>query len=182
MDIPFLKAKYFTEVWAPRSVGLVVIHAAEVAPRAGMARWLMNYCAENDRKASWHYAVDSDEITQSVHEKDVAWHAPGANSRGVGVELATMGLQRAEVWSDGYHQKMLGLAAFLTAGICARWKIEPFYVDANGLLEGRRGITTHAEVTFAYKESTHMDPGPGFPMEFFVGKVKARLDAGNFEV
>lgn len=181
MEIPFLQAKYFTTPTAPRKVDLIVIHAAEVVESPTSAEWLMKYCATNDRQASWHYAVDSDHITQSVKEEHVAWHAPGANARGIGIELATSYAPSAMAWAAPYSQKMMTLAAWLAAGICARWKIEPFFVDFNGLLEGRRGITTHAQATLAYKRGDHMDPGPNFPMNDFLAKVKSRLDAGNFE-
>jgi N-acetyl-anhydromuramyl-L-alanine amidase AmpD len=181
MEIAFLQAKYFSHPPAPRKVDLVVIHAAEVKESSGAAEWLMKYCANNDRQASWHYAVDCDSVTQSVKEEDVAWHAPGANKNGIGVELATIGLPSTAQWADAYSQKMMTLAAFLTAGICARWKIEPFFVDAAGLLEGRRGVTTHAQVSIAFKKSDHMDPGPNFPMDDFLKKIKARLDVGDFQ-
>lgn len=180
MEIPFLQAKYFTTPPTPRQVDLIVIHAAVVAPSPLAAEWLMKYCAACDREASWHYAVDSDSITQSVQEANIAWHAPGANSRGIGIELATLGMPPAAQWADAYHQKMMTLAAFLAATICNRHKIDPFYVDAAGLLEGRRGITTHAQVSLAFKRGDHMDPGPDFPIHDFVAKIKARLDAGNF--
>lgn len=182
MEIPFLQAKYYAALTAARKVDLVVVHAAEVQPGPLAAEWLLKYCAANDRVASWHYAVDADSVTQSVKEGDVAYHAPGANAKGVGLELATFGKPTAAQWADPYHQKMLTLAAWLTAGICARHKIEPFLVDAAGLLEGRRGITTHAATSLAFKKSDHQDPGPDFPAAAFVAKVKARLDAGNFQV
>lgn len=182
MDIPFLQAKYFNPLTATRKVDLVVVHAAEVAPGLQGAEWLLRYCAANDRVASWHYAVDADSVTQSVRENDVAYHAPGANARGIGLELATVGQPTANQWADPYHQKMLTLAAWLTAGICARHKIDPFFVDVGGLLELRRGITTHAEVSKAYLRSDHQDPGPAFPVAAFLAKVQTRLDAGDFQL
>jgi len=184
VEIPFLQAKYYRAVplTTPRKVDLVVLHCAEVAESAGGAEWLLKYCAANDRVASWHYAVDCDSITQSVREADVAYHAPGANANGIGIEMATLGRPTAAMWADAYSQKMMTLAAFLTAGICARHKIEPFFVDAAGLLEKRRGVTSHAQVTLAFKQGDHTDPGPDFPVHDFLAKVKARLDAGNFQL
>lgn len=203
MDIPFLQAKYYTDIppATPRHVDLPVIHCAGVIPKPGMAEWLMKYCAANDRRASWHYAVDSGVVTQSVHEDDVAWHSPGANAKGIGIELATVQQPTPDQWADPYHQKMLTLAAWLTAGICARWKIDPFVVDAKGLLEGRRGITTHAFVSTACKtaqeggmkwspfynlkenkpKSDHQDPGSFFPMDAFVADIASRLTSGNYQ-
>lgn len=183
MEIPFLKARYFFSPATPRQIDLVVIHAAEIVPTPGGAEWLMRYCAANDRKASWHYAVDSDSVTQSVREADIAYHAGRkANTRGIGIELATKGTPAAALWADTYHQKMLTMAEWLVAGICRRHRIEPFFVDAAGLMEGRRGVTTHAHVSLAFHETDHTDPGPDFPVEAFLAKVKARLDSGNFQV
>lgn len=181
MDVAFLPARYSLHPTTPRKIDLLVIHAAEVRESMAAAEWLMKYCANNDRVASWHYAVDGDSITQSVVEADVAYHAPGANSNGIGVELAVPGMPSARQWADPYCQSMLTLASWLFAGLCARHKIEPFYVDASGLLEKRRGITTHAQVSLAFKRSDHMDPGPDFPMEAFVAKIKSRLGSGNFD-
>lgn len=181
MDIPFLEAKYLTRPINPRIISLVVLHCAEVPPREGAAEWLMHYCNKNDRKASWHYAVDNTLITQSVQESDVAYHAPGANSRGIGIELATFGCPAELQWLDEYHQEMLTLGSWLVAGVCARRNIEPVFVDAQGLKEGRRGITTHAEVSLAFKKSMHNDPGEFFPMSTFLLKVENKLKTGNYE-
>ncbi len=181
MEIPFLQAQHFTRPATPRDVGLVVLHCAEVKETADRAEWLMKYCAANDRQASWHYAVDCDSITQSVLEADVAWHAPGANSRSIGVELAAAGQPDALDWADDYSLRTLRLAAFLVAGICVRRHISPFEVDAAGLLEGRRGVTTHAAVSRAFKKSDHLDPGPHFPMAKFLADVSERMTSGNYQ-
>ena len=45
-------------------------------------------------------------------------------------------------------------------------------LTADDLLAGRRGITGHAEVSKAYRKSDHWDPGPGFPVESFLDRVR----------
>jgi hypothetical protein len=175
MSIPFRQAKHYRK--GPRSVDLVVIHSAEFPEGAGGAEALMNLCAENTRVASWHYAADNNSITQSVREEDIAFHAPGANNNGVGIELCGYARQSSEDWADDFSHDMLGRVAGLTASICLRWNVPVQWVDAEGLLEGRRGITTHAMVSTAFKKSDHMDPGRGFPMEPFLERV--RMDIRN---
>jgi N-acetyl-anhydromuramyl-L-alanine amidase AmpD len=173
MAIAFQQARHFRQ--GPRGrVDLVVIHSAEVGETPASAEALMRACATNDRKASWHYAVDSDSITQSVREEDIAFHAPGANNNGIGIELSGRAKQSAADWSDDYSRAMLARAAELTAAICRRWGVPVEYVDAAGLLEGRRGITTHANVSEAFKKSDHTDPGVNFPMPSFLAQVRAR--------
>ena len=49
------------------------------------------------------------------------------------------------------------------------------------LRSGRRGITSHANVSLAFRRSDHMDPGPNFPVERYLRLVgrelgEARLD------
>jgi N-acetyl-anhydromuramyl-L-alanine amidase AmpD len=174
MTIPFLQAKFFRR--GPRAnVDLVVIHTAEIGESAGAAEALMKRCAVTDRVASWHYAVDRDSITQSVREEDVAFHAPGANNNGVGIELCADSSQSAAEWDDEVSRKTLGLAAGLAADICARWGIPAQLVDVQGLLDGKRGITTHAHVSAAFKKSSHTDPGGAFPMSAFLEMVRAGL-------
>jgi hypothetical protein len=48
----------------------------------------------------------------------------------------------------------------------------PVAVDVAGLLRGDRGITTHDAVSKAFKQSTHWDPGPGFPLADFANAVR----------
>lgn len=173
--IAFLQSRDYTP--GPRTkIDLIVIHTAEVAPLSTSAEALMQACARGGynadgtkRLASWHFAVDSDSITQSVHETDIAWHAPGANNNGIGIELATRAATAD--WTDPYHTAMLDLAARLVAKLCVDWSIPQQAVDVAGLLAKGRGITTHACVSDAFKKSSHQDPGAAFPLAAFIDLV-----------
>lgn len=168
--IPFLHAKHFR--LGPRKVSLVVIHSAEIGESLEGAEALMKVCANNPRVASWHYAVDGDSITQSLHEGDIAFHAPGANHNGIGIELSGRAKQTAEEWLDPFSLQMLLLVAELVAGICQRWDIPVEFVNVDGLRRGERGITTHNMVSQAFGKSDHWDPGPHFPMAWFLEQVR----------
>jgi N-acetyl-anhydromuramyl-L-alanine amidase AmpD len=160
----FRQARHFTQA-NRKTVDLIVIHSAEVGETAEIAEQLMERCAVTDRKASWHYAVDADSVTMSVKEEDVAWHAPGANKNGIGIELCGRASQSADDWADNYSSRVVARAAKVCAAICTKWNIPAKFVPADALLRGQRGITTHAEVSKAFKKSNHTDPGPSFPME-----------------
>lgn len=124
------------------------------------------------REASAHFCIDNDSIVQCVDERLIAWHAPGANTTGIGVELSGYASQTTESWFDSYSLPMLKLAADYCAKACARWKIPVEYVDVDGLKRGEAGITTHDAVSKAFRKSDHYDPGKGFPMAQFIEMVR----------
>jgi N-acetyl-anhydromuramyl-L-alanine amidase AmpD len=161
----FRQARHYTP--GPRTKGpirLVVIHDMEFPERPTGAEWCMDFFATTPKVASAHYSVDNNSICQSVHESDIAYHAPGANHDGIGIEHAGYAAQSRAQWDDEYSRSELRLSARLTAELCARYHLPVHFVDASGLIAGYRGITTHREVTNAYRRSTHTDPGPNFPM------------------
>lgn len=160
--IVFTQAKHYTAA-DRRAVNRIVIHSAEVGETLDGAEALARVCANNPRKASWHYAIDADTITQSVRETDVAWAAPGANRDGIQIELCGRARQSAHEWSDDYSRAQRELLAELVALIAWRWEIPLLLVGPEGLKAGERGITTHDAVSRAFKLSDHWDPGPHFP-------------------
>ncbi len=182
--IPFVRARNFGAGRGREGVRLVVIHSAEVGKTSGSAEALAAGFARRrlladgrENKSSIHYCVDSDSIVQCVREEDVANHAPGVNLISVGIELAGYARQTAEEWDDEYNQRMLALAARLVAELCLRHGLPAEAVDAAGLSLGRRGVTTHAAVSVAFKKSNHTDPGPHFPMAALMAQVHALLRA-----
>jgi N-acetyl-anhydromuramyl-L-alanine amidase AmpD len=171
LDIPFREAKNYTRRQRNR-VDWIVIHSAETGEFPTVAEALQSWCAgPHAPEASWHYAVDSDSITQSVRDDMVAWHAPGANDYGIGIELGGRANQTREQWLDEYGQKMLVLAARLVGYLSVKWDIPLEFVDVDGLKAGKRGITTHRAVTYAWRQSTHIDPGAHFPMDVLLAKA-----------
>jgi hypothetical protein len=71
---------------------------------------------------------------------------------------------------------MLDRAASLVASLCAKYNIPASFVEADDLIASLSGITTHHEVTKAFKVvGGHTDPGPNFPMKDFLIKVESYL-------
>jgi len=179
--VPFRQAKNYTKAHRkPGDVLWVVIHTAECAEVDNAAENLAAWAAGSQApKASWHFAVDSNSITQSVREWDVAWHAPGANAKGIGIEHAGRAGQVASGWSDLYSHAMLALSAALIAGICRRWDIPVQRVGPAHLLAGTPGICGHVDVSQAFKKSTHIDPGKSFPYDQFLDEVQRFFRKGT---
>lgn len=170
-----IQARNFTKAGRTK-IDLIVIHTMEASEKPttaeAVARW---FASDTAPKASAHYCVDSDSIVQCVDDEDVAWHAPGANNNGIGIEHAGYAKQSGSDWSDTFSSSMLQLSSKLAARLCWLYAIPVEFVDANGLLRGERGVTTHAEVSKAFKKSNHWDPGPNFPMQNYLSSIRTRL-------
>lgn len=172
MAYPFVESPNFTAVTA-RKIGVVVIHTMEIRERMDAAEICARWFASRVSRVSAHYVVDADTILQCVDERNIAWHARGGNTGSIGVELAGFARQTSADWADPYSTAVLGRAAVLVADVCRRRRIPVRWLEADDLLAGRGGITGHADVSRAFHKSDHWDPGPGFPVERFLGLVRA---------
>lgn len=172
---PLVQARNFTPS-NRKTVDWVVLHDMEhpEAPKTArnVAAW---FAGPGAPQASAHYCVDDSEVVQCVLEADIAWHAPGANANGIGIEHAGYASQSEVDWRDDYSMAMLHLSTILCAQVCHRWSIPPVVVGVTGLLSRNRGITTHNAVSRAFRKSTHTDPGPSFPLQWYVDQVAGFL-------
>ena len=195
VPVPFVQAKYFKNTTV-RQIDLVVLHTMENSEKPGtamaVAKW---FAGPNSPVASAHYCVDNRDIVQCVKEGDVSYGAPGANHNGIQIEHAGYASQTDDQWNDPYSRAMIDKSVELTAGICKRYSLPVEFVDADGLLDGDRGITTHAQVTLACQKAQsqgmtgspffntlsnrpltdHTDPGGHFPMDEYISAVAATL-------
>lgn len=146
-----------------KKVDLVVLHSTENPIKPGVAKNVaLWFSGESSPRASAHYIVGPDATFRCVREEDVAFAAPGANNNGVQIEqvgqaFKTNWLKDGNGTTDGYQ--VFKKSAELVRSICLRWDIPMEKVDKAGLLAGKRGITTHAAVSEAFKKSDHVDPG-----------------------
>lgn len=176
---PFVQAAHFTPS-ARITIDLVVIHTMEAPEKPttaeNVAAW---FAGPNAPQASAHYCVDNDSIVQCVKDRDIAWHAPGANHNGIGIEHAGYARQTPEEWADEYSTAMLARSASLTARLCHKYGIPVVWLDAEALARpGARGITGHVQCTDAFSGGKgHQDPGPHFPVDGYLALVRAALDS-----
>lgn len=175
--IPLIEARHYLRKARPTidNIALHCIECPEASTRAETtAEWM---ASPTSPIASAHYFVDCDTAVQGVPDHFIAYHAPGLNHCSLGIEHAGYARQTREEWLDPFGQRMLGLSVQLSARLCQRWKIPAVFVTAAELQLRKRGITTHAEVTKAFGKSDHTDPGPGFPIGWYVDRVAALLVA-----
>ena len=176
MAYPFVESPNMTPATG-RAIGVVVIHTMEIAERPDAAEICARWFRSPSSRVSAHYCVDADSLIQCVREKDIAWHARGGNTNSIGVELAGLASQTRRDWADPYSAAVLERAAGLVADVCRRRCIPVRWLDPEDLVAGRRGLTGHSDVSEAFKQSDHWDPGDGFPVERFVDRVRALQQA-----
>lgn len=167
-----------------KPINRVVIHSAVMPCEPGRARQLADMNRRGSGGGSWHYAVDPGEVVQCSYDSVVCWHAP-PNQHSLGIEMAdwpeqmpapegTARWKRLRLrwrWRGRNHRRMLNRTARLTAELCLAYDVPIRFLSPAALREGRRGITTHANVSKAWGQSTHWDPGY-WPRYGFMWKVR----------
>lgn len=150
----------------------VVIHSAVMPCEPGRARQLAQMNKAGGGGGSWHYAVDPAEVIQCSYDSVICWHAP-PNGGSIGIEMADwpeplpdvegsprwLLLRRSWRWRKPNHIKMLNRTARLTAELCLAYDLPTVFLSPADLKAGKRGVTTHANVSKAFRRSTHWDPG-----------------------
>ncbi len=202
--IKVVKAKYYQPGPRKYPVTNIVCHTMEAAEKPTTAEGVAHYfylgCPDingKERKASCNVCIDADSIVQCVLESDIAYHAAGINHCSIGIEHAGYANQGAAGWADAYSVSMLKLSAFYAAMMVKQFNIPVVWVEAEGLLNGEPGFTSHAEVskacvlatqrkltTSSYfnKEnpskprSNHYDPGKDFPIDTYLELVRAEVN------
>lgn len=169
---PFVPARNFTPTGNKRrKVRVIVIHDMEWPETKTAAEDCARYFATTTTQASAHICVDSDSIIQCVRDNDVAWAAPGCNNDGIQIEMAGYARQTREQWMDPYSTLVIDRTADATAQYCLKYNIPVRHLSNDELRAGRSGIIGHYQASAVYRKSTHGDPGPGFPWDFFMERV-----------
>ncbi|MGV9212294.1 N-acetylmuramoyl-L-alanine amidase [Micromonospora sp. RB23] len=168
-----LSTDYGPAAWAPAStsnytvasrpgshpVDRVVIHFAQ-GSYAGTVSWFQNPAAQ----ASAHYTVRSSDgaVTQSVREKDIAWHAGNwtYNTQSIGIEHE--GYVDNPAW---FTDAMYRSSATLTRSLATKY----------GIPRDRAHIIGHHEVPGA----THTDPGPNWNWTYYLQLVNGITGIGS---
>lgn len=187
---PYLGPAAKSSVGSNKPIRRIVIHSTVSPCEPGGARNIASYFRSSRAGGSAHYVVDPGEVVQVVYDSVIAWHAP-PNANSLGIELcdipgpvpgdkpgtaAYRAARRAWRWNRPEQRRMLRRAARLTAELCAAYDVPPVFLGPAKLRAGRVGITTHVNVSRAWGQSTHWDPG-FWPRRAFMRKVRRELRA-----
>jgi N-acetyl-anhydromuramyl-L-alanine amidase AmpD len=159
----------------PGQPTLIVIHDTEGSEGRDAAENGAAYDARRTDGVSTHFFVDADSVVQCVLTKDTAHHAKSeGNIRGIGFELCGRASQTQAQWLDGGLD--LRLAAKYVAKCCRKWGIPARKLTVAEMRAGKKGICAHADVTAAWHQTDHTDPGRNFPWTQFLAMVQAELN------
>lgn len=147
----------------PEALKYIVLHSTE---STGTAAAVASYFQSPSSGGSSQVVVGEDGAFQCVPDLRQPAGAPGANSDGLHIEVVGLAKWTREEWLSRAPKALRRCAEVL--GQWARdYKIPLAFLDAADLKEGvRRGVTTHYEVSQAFKQSDHWDPGKGFPLDY----------------
>jgi len=161
-----------------KPIDRIVIHCT-VGSEPGVDSAAMNtvrYSKRTTRPSSFHYIADHDQHFQYTYDSIVAYHAP-PNPNSLGYELCcSLSNKGKGHFSDKAHQAMLKIAAKDVAQLCLAYKVPIRKISAAQLKAGARGICGHNDVSIAFRQSSHWDPGPYFPWATFIKMVQAEAD------
>lgn len=168
----------------------LVIHATcpdvgyPSASKAGRAVSTAHYFAEATRPASAHYVCDVSATVQCLSEETIGFHAP-PNSHSIGIEICADGGSRAsfekashaysrEQWLSPQVWPAVERAAILARDICRRHHIPVRKLTTAQVKSGMSGICGHDNVSDAFRQSDHDDPGPYFPWDEFIAAIQGK--------
>lgn len=165
----------------------VVIHATcpvigyPRASSAGMAAATASYFTSPGAGGSAHYVVDIAGEEHCVPDGHIAWHAP-PNQHSIGIEVCSEGGDYSqsytrEQWLSPDVWPAVIRAAARTRELCGRFGIPMQRINSTDLLDSARGICGHVDVSQAWHQSDHSDPGPGFPWPEFLAAVNGSASA-----
>jgi N-acetylmuramoyl-L-alanine amidase CwlA len=169
---PFIAARWSGGPQTPR---LIVLHSTVGPTKLGSAKNVADFFAREDNKTSAHYVVDAGSKYQCVSDHTVAYHC-GHNQDSIGIEMCDTAGPNLRRWDDPDHRSLERRTARLVAKLCLVYGIRPWYVSVVGLKLGVRGVTTHNNMSLAFRQSTHTDPG-AWPRRRFMREVRRQVRA-----
>lgn len=145
------------------STQMIVIHATDNTANALQEA---QYAAVRTDNVSAHFYADDTRTIQALDTDLTAYGCyPIGNSLSVQFELCGI--------SDQITDATMRQAAPIVARACAQYGLPVIKVSATDLTNGVKGICGHADVTAAWNQGDHTDPGPNFPWQTFIGYVQS---------
>jgi hypothetical protein len=170
-----------------RPIRRIVIHATcggRGYPResaAGVARQTAQYFQSPGAGGSAHYIEDLSFEEHCLPDEAIAWHAP-PNQHSIGIEICADGGEpyrnfvpyTRKQWLSPQVWPAVERAARRTRELADRYGLPLRKLTVSQVRAGKPGICGHADVSAAFGQSSHTDPGRTFPWKEFLAAVRAK--------
>lgn len=142
---------------------MVVIHATDNTASAVAEA---HYAEIRTDGTSAHFYSDETIVIQALDTDHIAFGCyPIGNSRSVQFEICGLSNQLTDA--------SLREVTPIVARVCLEYGLPIRKVSSSDLVAGVKGICGHADVTYAWNQGDHTDPGAAFPWSTFIGYVQA---------
>lgn len=129
------------------------------------ARAMANYQLNPSAGGSYHLVIDRDGVTARENDDEfIPWAARSTGNRaGFHFSLAGRAAMTRDEWLA--RPKQLAKLAEILAAYSREYGIPLVRLTAAEVRAGKSGVCGHAEISDAWRESDHTDPGKGFPYD-----------------
>lgn len=184
-DPPYEGPAAHTSAGHNKPILRIVVHSTVSPCEPGGRHDIARYFRSEASGGSAQYVTDPVGVVQVVYDDQVAWGAPGAawsrtshpqpaSVHSLHVEMcdipgpvpgdrrgsaAFKAARRVWRWRRPNQQAMLHVTAQLVAQLCLAYDVPAAWLGPAQLLNGRPGVTSHANVSRTFHQSTHWDPG-----------------------
>ncbi len=144
----------------------IVLHSTEGATAESAAAWFQNPHSQG----STNLVVDDVACFKCVPDNIVPWGAPPLNEEGFHIEIAGHARWSLAQWMA--HHDSITRAAYKASLRMKAHNIPFRFCTPADLKAKRHGITTHMNISAAFHQTDHQDPGHGFPMDLFMEYIR----------
>lgn len=155
----------------PRKCQLGVFHDTEnddATDPVSVAHWQQ----DRDNGSSYNILVGVDGKTVRSNDDNYIPWAAGTTGNRVGLHASAIGRASRTRLDWEKHPKQLEALARWAADLHTRYGLPLVWLTAEQVRAGARGFCGHAEVSAAWREVDHTDPGPGFPHDIVLGRAR----------
>jgi hypothetical protein len=178
LTLPFLRARSYGGAFR-LPARIRVIHSTEGPMSRGNARILAGPAwFGGPAGTSAHDIFDPGEGIKMVPDGNVAYHVgPNGNGFTRGSEHCGRVALTREQWLSAEGRSMLERSARYNAAAARRDGVRPRWLSLTQLARRESGFCTHNDIRLALGGTTHSDPGPNFPYDWYMARVRAHYDS-----
>jgi N-acetylmuramoyl-L-alanine amidase-like protein len=175
-DLRWIPPRAWNSGRASGQPSVITIHTTEGSAHGSSAEDGAAYDQRRTDGTSAHYYIDSNSVIQCVRTTDRANTARATGNK-IGIHYELCGKSGSIDWNSAYAQAMLKLAAKQAARDAKKHGIPVKHLTVAQLKAGQKGFVGHIDISNAFGQSDHTDPGGRFPWSQFLSYVNAAMGA-----